>query len=57
LVGNYGGIRSAAMLGFDLTKQAFVGHGDFTVPSSLAEAIRLPSGLNATPRTARVWPR
>ncbi len=27
------------------------------VPSSLAEAIRVPSGLNATPRTAAVCPR
>lgn len=29
----------------------------FTVPSRLAEAMRWPSGLNATRQTVLVWPR
>jgi uncharacterized membrane protein YfcA len=55
LVGNQGGIRSAAMLGFDVPKESFVATA--TAIALFVDAARLPVYL-ATERheIARIWP-
>ena len=58
LVGNQGGIRSAAMLGVDVPRQAFVGTA--TAVALIVDGARLPVYLATTGRSClrcgRLWP-
>jgi len=55
LVGNQGGIRSAALLGFDLTKDRFVATA--TAIALLVDAARMPVYLVADrEEVAAIWP-
>lgn len=55
LVGNQGGIRSAALLGFDVDKQAFVATA--TSIGLVVDAARMPVYLaTQAPAIARIWP-
>ncbi len=55
LVGNQGGIRSAAMLGFDIRKEAFVATA--TATALLVDGARMPEYVAMEwSRIARVWP-
>jgi uncharacterized protein len=55
LVGNQGGIRSAAMLGFDVPKESFIATA--TAVGLFVDAARLPVYLVAQWRDiARIWP-
>jgi uncharacterized membrane protein YfcA len=55
LVGNQGGIRSAAMLGFDLTKEQFVATA--TAIALCVDAARMPVYLVAErEEVAAIWP-
>jgi uncharacterized membrane protein YfcA len=55
LVGNQGGIRSAAMLGFDVSRQAFVATA--TAVGLIVDGARLPVYLITQGREiARLWP-
>jgi uncharacterized membrane protein YfcA len=55
LVGNQGGIRSAALLGFDLSKQTFVGTA--TAIGLMVDAARMPVYLATQhERIAMLWP-
>jgi len=55
LVGNQGGIRSAALLGFDLDRQAFVATA--TAIGLVVDAARMPVYLAAEGRELlRIWP-
>ena len=55
LVGNQGGIRSAALLGFDLDRQAFVATA--TAIGLVVDGARLPVYFaTQTAAIARVWP-
>ena len=55
LVGNQGGIRSAAMLGVDLPRQAFVGTA--TAVALIVDGARLPVYLATTgPEMLAMWP-
>jgi uncharacterized protein len=55
LVGNQGGIRSAALLRFDLSPQALVATA--TASAILVDAARLPIYLASSgPDIARIWP-
>ncbi|MGH9521999.1 MAG: sulfite exporter TauE/SafE family protein [Terriglobales bacterium] len=55
LVGNQGGIRSAAMLGFDIRKEAFVATA--TAIALLVDAARMPVYVaTQAGEIARVWP-
>jgi uncharacterized membrane protein YfcA len=55
LVGNQGGIRSAAMLGFDLSKQSFVATA--TAIALVVDGARMPVYLvTEYEAIARVWP-
>jgi uncharacterized membrane protein YfcA len=55
LVGNQGGIRSAAMLGFDLTKEQFVATA--TAIALCVDAARMPVYLVAErAEVAAIWP-
>ncbi len=54
LVGNQGGIRSAALLGFDVDKQAFVATA--TAIGLVVDAARMPVYFATQPRAlAHVW--
>jgi len=56
LVGNQGGIRSAAMLGFDVRRDAFVGTA--TAVALIVDAARLPAYLYTDgPEMLRLWPQ
>lgn len=56
LVGNQGGIRSAALLGFGLTKQTFVGTA--TAIALFVDGARVPIYLATQYRQMeRIWPR
>jgi len=55
LVGNQGGIRSAALLGFEMPKQAFVATA--TAVGLVVDLVRLPVYLATDgPDVAQVWP-
>jgi uncharacterized membrane protein YfcA len=55
LVGNQGGIRSAALLGFDVSKRTFVGTA--TAVGLIVDAARMPVYLATVGRdVAAVWP-
>ena len=55
LVGNQGGIRSAAMLGFDLPKERFVATA--TAIALFVDAARMPVYLSARrPEVEAIWP-
>src|SRR5207248_3659763 len=55
LVGNQGGIRSAALLGFDLPKEAFVATA--TAIALVVDAMRVPVYLVTQPgQLAACWP-
>jgi uncharacterized protein len=55
LVGNQGGIRSAALLGFDVDKQAFVATA--TAIGLVVDAARMPVYFATQAREiARIWP-
>jgi hypothetical protein len=55
LVGNQGGIRSAAMLGVDVPRQAFIGTA--TAVALIVDAARLPVYLATTSsELLRMWP-
>jgi hypothetical protein len=55
LVGNQGGIRSAALLGFDLSKRAFVATA--TATGLIVDLARLPVYLwTEGPSIAEIWP-
>jgi uncharacterized membrane protein YfcA len=55
LVGNQGGIRSAALLGFDLSKRTFVGTA--TAVGLIVDAARMPVYLTTVGSdVAAVWP-
>ena len=55
LVGNQGGIRSAAMLGFDVSRQAFVATA--TAVGVIVDAARMPVYLaNQGEELASLWP-
>ncbi len=55
LVGNQGGIRSAALLGFDLDRQAFVATA--TAIGLVVDAARMPVYIMAEGRDMlRIWP-
>jgi uncharacterized membrane protein YfcA len=56
LVGNQGGIRAAAMLGFDVRREAFVGTA--TMVALIVDAARLPAYLYSDGAAmAALWPR
>jgi uncharacterized membrane protein YfcA len=55
LVGNQGGIRSAALLGFDVDKEAFVATA--TAIGLVVDAARMPVYFaTQAPAIARIWP-
>jgi len=56
LVGNQGGIRSAALLGFNLTREAFVATA--TAVAIIVDGARLPAYLlTDAPDVAHLWPQ
>jgi uncharacterized protein len=56
LVGNQGGIRSAALMGFDLSKEAFVATA--TAVALVVDGARLPIYVwTEWPRLVRLWPQ
>ena len=56
MVGNQGGIRSAALMGFDIRKEAFVATG--TAIGLVVDAVRLPIYLagESSEVILRAWP-
>jgi uncharacterized membrane protein YfcA len=55
LIGNQGGIRSAALLGFDLSKESFVASA--TAIGLIVDAARMPVYIAAMgPEIAAMWP-